>query len=371
MINAKDFLQKLKEMNINYFSGVPDSTFKELTSEICEDSEVSHRVAANECEAISLSSGYHLATGKVGISYMQNSGLGKTINPLTSLLSREVYSIPSILFIGHRGKPGEKDEPQHKMMGRVTIPLLEILEIPYKILPKEINDATKLIEDMKKLAKKTNYATAIIIEKGTFEKREKREIKQNLELSREESIKEIVDKLSENSVIISTTGRTSRELFEYRISKNQTPSDFLTVGSMGCSSAIATEIAMQKPDKDIYCFDGDGAAIMQMGAFATIGNMSPKNFRHILFDNNSYDSTGGQKTISNSLNFEKIASACGYNYTNTVLNKTELNEELDKIKTISGPTLTVIKIKKGARKDLGRPTTTPLQNKEVFMSNLK
>lgn len=180
MINAKEFLQKLKEINLNYFSGVPDSTFKELISEIHEDKEVTNRIAANECEAISLSSGYHLATGNIGVTYMQNSGLGKITNPLTSLLSKEVYSIPSILFIGYRGKPGEKDEPQHKMMGRLMIPLLNTLEIPYKILPKNPDDAEKLINDMKKLAKETNYAVAIIIEKGTFEKKEKEKIKEDL-----------------------------------------------------------------------------------------------------------------------------------------------------------------------------------------------
>lgn len=370
MINAKDFLQRLKNNNLNYFSGVPDSTFKEFISEIALDSEVQHRIASNECEAISLSSGYHLATGEIGVTYMQNSGFGKIINPLTSLLSKEVYSIPTLLFIGYRGKPGKKDEPQHKMMGRLTVPLLEVLEIPYKIMPKDIEKADKLIFNMKKLAEKTKYTVAIIIEKGTFEGGEIGGIEQGLKLTREEAIKEIVKSLPKNSTIISTTGKTSRELFECRMSNNQNATDFLMVGSMGCASAIAAEIAIQKSDKNIYCFDGDGAAIMQMGTFLTIGTIFPKNFRHILFDNNSYDSTGGQRTVSSHVNFEKIASACGYSHTNTISNRKELNKELNKIRNVNGPTLTIIKIKRGARKNLGRPTITPIQNKETFVSNL-
>jgi len=371
MINAKEFLSKLKEEGLNYFSGVPDSTFKELISEICEDASVQHRIACNECEAISLSSGYHLATGKVGVTYMQNSGFGKTINPLTSLLSKEVYSIPTVLLIGHRGKPNEKDEPQHKMMGKIMIKLLNDLEINYKVLPKDINLAIETVREMKELAEKEKYATALIIEKGTFEPRNNIKKIEDLELTRELAIKIIVDNLDKNSSIVSTTGKTSRELFETRISRGEFPTDFLTVGSMGCSSAIAVEISIQKPEKEIYCFDGDGAVIMQMGTLATIGNLKPKNFRHIIFNNNSYDSTGGQKTNSDSVDFGKVALASGYKAAKNVSSKEELIKEIIQLKNINGPSLTIINVKKGARKDLGRPTSTPIQNKEAFMNNLK
>jgi len=371
MINSKDFLKKLKENDLEYFVGIPDSTFKELIDEISKNDRIQHRIASNECEAISLSSGYNLATGKIGITYMQNSGLGKIVNPLTSLLSKEVYSIPTILFIGYRGKPGEKDEPQHKMMGRIMKKLLDDLEVPYKILPKEINEAIEVVKEMKQVAKDTGYATALIVEKETFEKYKKNELSETSKLNREKVIQTIITKTNTDSIVVSTTGKTSRELFECRISRNELPTDFLTVGSMGCSSAIALEIAMQKPNKEIYCFDGDGAAIMQMGTFTTIGHLKPKNFRHILFDNNSYDSTGGQKSNSDSVCFEKISLASGYTHAKNILDEDDLNSELNNIKTIDGPTLTIIKIKKGARTDLGRPTNTPIQNKEAFINNLQ
>jgi len=370
MINTKNFLKILKENDLAYFSGVPDSTFKELISEICEDKEVENRISANECEAIATATGYHLSTKKIGVVYMQNSGFGKTINPITSLISKEVYSIPIILFIGYRGEPGEKDEPQHKTMGKLTLPFLKMLEIPYEILFPDYDQAGELIRRMKELAEKTNYAVAIVIKKGVFEGDVKKE-ENKYELLREEAINLIINEIKKESIIISTTGKTSRELFEQRKIHNQENNDFLTVGSMGCSSAIALEIAMQKPSKEIYCFDGDGAMIMQMGTFATIGKNSPKNFKHFLFDNNSYDSTGGQKTNSDSLDFEKIALACGYKYAKTIFNKKELVNELKKIENVQGPVLMVIKIKKGSRKDLGRPTNSPLQNKTLFMEKFE
>lgn len=371
MINSKKFLDRLKENEFDYFSGVPDSTFKELITEITLDSEVSHRIAANECEAISLASGYHLATEKIGITYMQNSGFGKIVNPLTSLLSKDVYSIPTVLFIGYRGEPGKKDEPQHKMMGKKNLKLLEILEIKYEFLPDNLKDAIECVKKMRDMAVENKYATAIIIKKGLFKRLEKNTLGDDSKLGREESIKIILENITEEYKIISTTGKTSRELFEQRIAKSKIPNDFLTVGSMGCSSSIACEIAMQKNKKKIICLDGDGAAIMQMGSFATIGSLAPKNFIQILFDNNSYDSTGGQKTNSDVVDFEGIAKACNYKYFKTISNKNSLITELKNIDNIVGPILLVIEVKKGARSNLGRPTKTPIENKTEFMNSLK
>lgn len=372
MINCYDLSRIFKKNDLTFFTGVPDSTFKDWMKFLADKNGLTNIIASNECEAIAIASGYNLATNKVGVVYMQNSGEGKAVNPLTSLCDKEVYSIPLIMMIGWRGEPDKPDEPQHKKMGRVMLPLLNVLEIPYKILSENVEEADKTITEMKNLAIENSAPVALIIKKETLEKYETKNIVQsNYEMNREEAIKEIVNSFDGSEIVVSTTGKCSRELFEIRITREEIPRDFYTVGSMGCSAAIAFGVALSKPKKEIYCFDGDGAAIMQMGTFATIGSNSPKNFRHILFDNNSYDSTGGQNTVSNYLNFEKIALACGYNYANTASNIVELNNELDKIKKIPGPTLTVIKVKKEARNDLGRPTTTPIQNKKAFMINLK
>jgi len=275
-------------------------------------------------------------------------------------------------MIGWRGEPGKKDEPQHKKMGRIMLPLLDVLEIPYEIIPNDIEKSkeiiAKAINHMK--SKKTPYA--LIIPKNIFEPYEpKGEMKQDYEMSRESAIKAIVNSISQNDIIVSTTGKTSRELFEYREAKGQGhQNDFLTVGSMGCSASIAHGIALEKQNKKVFIFDGDGAVLMQMGALATIGHYKPKNLCHIIFDNCSHESTGGQPTVSDTINFEKIALACGYKKAETVATKEDLNESLGEIKSFDGPRMLIIKVKKGARGDLGRPTTSPIENKENFMNFL-
>lgn len=372
MIKCQELAEVFKKNDLTFFTGVPDSTFKDWMKFLSDGNGLQNIIACNECEAAAIVSGYHLATGKIGVVYMQNAGLGKVVNPHTSLLSKDVYSIPAIYMIGWRGEPGEKDEPQHKMMGRITLPLLGVLEIPYKILPDDILEAEKIITEIKQKSEQIQAPVALIIKKGIFEEyfSQKTSI-QNYEMTRENAIKEILNNLDGPEIIVSTTGKTSRELFEYRTKLNQNhDKDFLTVGSMGCSSAIALGIAIEKPDKQIYVFDGDGAALMQMGTFATIGNYKPKNLQHIIFDNSSYDSTGGQPTVSPNLDFAKIALACGYISAQTVQTKESLNESMVKIKKELGPNLIVVKINKGARKDLGRPTTTPIENKKDFMNFL-
>tara|TARA_Y100000034_G_scaffold83246_1_gene99673 strand:+ start:1101 stop:2222 length:1122 start_codon:yes stop_codon:yes gene_type:complete len=372
MINCEDLGRVFRENNLTYFSGVPDSTFKDWMKFLSDGNGFENRIAVNECEAVANCAGYHLATGKTGVVYMQNSGLGKTVNPLTSLISNEVYAIPSVLMIGWRGEPGKKDEPQHKMMGRVMFSLLDSLEIPYEILPDNFEQAQEVIKRAKQQAIQNQYASAIIIKKGTLEEYiSKTKIKTNYEMSREDAIKTIVNNLNESDAIISTTGKTSRELFEYRVMKNEQPRDFLTVGSMGCSASMAAEVALQTPNKQIYCFDGDGAVLMQLGALATIGKYCPRNFYHIIFDNGAYDSTGGQPTVSSTVNFDKIALSVGYSSAKTVETKENLIEEIEGTKQIAGPNMIIVKVNKGARKDLGRPTTTPKENKEAFMAFLK
>ena len=375
MLSCENLFGIFKNNDINFFTGVPDSTFKDWMKFLVDehDGRLTNIIACNECEAIAVAAGYNLATGKIGVAYMQNAGEGKTVNPLTSLCDKEVYSIPMLLMIGWRGEPGIVDEPQHVKMGRITIPLLETLEVPYQILPDTAEETEKVIVKMKEKAEKIQGPVAIIMKKGLLEKYEaKTQIKTDHEMKREDAVKVIVDNLEGSEVVVSTTGKTSRELFEYREELGQDHSkDFLTVGSMGCCGSIGNSIALQKPYKKVFVFDGDGAVLMQMGALSTIGYYRAKNLYHIVFDNEAHDSTGGQPTVSSSVEFDKVALACGYKAAKTIETKADLEEEIKKMKSSEGPRMLVVKVNKGSRKDLGRPTTTPIQNKEAFMRFLQ
>jgi len=373
MVTCEQLFGIFKKNGFTFFSGVPDSTFKDWMKFLQDEESLTNIIAVNECEATAICAGYHLATGKTGVVYMQNSGEGKTINPLTSLCDPEVYSIPVLLMIGWRGEPKKKDEPQHKKMGRVMIPLLKTLEINHIVLEDDVEKIERDIRKAKEELSKNNAPFAIIIRKGLIEKYEqKKERMQDLELTREDALKEIVDKLNKNDIVVSTTGKTSRELFEYREEKTQGHgNDFYTVGSMGCASSIALGVALEKKDRNVFVFDGDGAFLMQMGTAATIGKYAPENLFHVVFDNESHDSTGGQPTVSGNTDFQKIASACGYNNTEEVSQKKDLVEKFEKLKMQRGPSLLLVRVKRGARKDLGRPTTTPKENKQSFMKSLK
>ncbi len=373
MISCEKLFEIFKKNNLLFFTGVPDSTFKEWMKFLADEhgGRLTNIIACNECEAVATAAGYYLATDKVGVVYMQNAGEGKTVNPITSLCDPEVYSIPVLLMIGWRGEPGKKDEPQHKKMGRVMIPLLEALEIPYKILPDNVEGAEKVIEEMKKIAENNKTPVVIIIKKKTFEGYEaKKKIKTDYEMTREDAIKVIVDNLDGSEAIVSTTGKTSRELFEYRVARGEKPRDFYTVGSMGCCISIANGITLQKPDIRVFVFDGDGAVLMQMGSLATVGHYKPKNLYHIVFDNASYDSTGGQPTVSPTVNIKEVALACGYKSAKTIETKADLEKAIKETNSSEGPKMLIVKVNKGARKDLGRPTTTPIENKGAFMKNL-
>ncbi len=371
-MKCEELSEIFKKNDLTFFTGVPDSIFKDWMKFLADGNGLTNIIACNECEATAIASGYHLATNKVGIVYMQNSGLGKCVNPLTSLISKEAYAIPTLLMIGWRGEPEKKDEPQHKMMGRIMLPLLDTLEIPYQILPNDIKQAEQVIKEMKELAEQKNYASAIIIKKDTLEEYVAQTfVKTNYEMSREDAIKLIVDNMDGEEVIVSTTGKTSRELFEYRVARQEIPRDFYTVGSMGCSASIANSIALQKPEKKIFIFDGDGAVLMQMGALSTIGHYKAKNLYHVIFDNTCHDSTGGQPTVSSTVDFKQIALSCGYRNAIKIETKDALIKTVKETKEKQGPNLFIVKVNKGARQDLGRPTTTPIENKEAFMQFLQ
>ena len=373
MLNCKEFFDLLHENKIDFFSGVPDSLLKFFNSYILDNVDQNqHIITANEGNAIALASGYYLATTKIGLVYMQNSGLGNAINPLVSLTDKEVYGIPVLLLIGWRGEPNEKDEPQHQKQGKITLELLETLDIPYEILTKDIEDTKIKLSSAIKYMNKFNAPFALVVKKGTFEKYEQiNESKQNYELSREKAINLIIDNLDEQDVVVSTTGMISRELFESRTQKNQKhETDFLTVGSMGHASQIALGIAISNPKKQVFCLDGDGSVIMHMGSLGIIGSKQLKNFKHIILNNESHDSVGGQPTVGNIINFVSLAKSCKYKNSFKVLTEIELNKKMLKLKSDDGPILLEIMVNRGNRKDLGRPTKTPKENMDLFMNFL-
>jgi len=372
MLKGSQLIKLLVKEDLNFITGIPCSILKSFLTHLNKVKKIKHILATNEGEASALAVGYYLATKKIPIIYMQNSGLANSVNPLISLLDKEVYSIPALLLISWRGQPNRKDEPEHIKMGRITLELLKLLGIPYLLLSSDETKAAQEIKRAKQYLKKNNSPTAIIIRKGILAYSQSKKEKNIYSLTREGAIKIIVDNLKDNRLIISTTGKTSRELFEYRENKNQNhQTDFYMVGSMGCVAAIALGIALEKPKKRIFVFDGDGAVLMKMGTLATVGYHLPKNFYHIIFDNRAYDSTGGQSTISNSVSFDKVASACGYKSVKTVSTKKELINSIRKIELQKSPHLFVIKVKKGSRDDLTRPTEMPWQNKVAFMKFLQ
>lgn len=370
MINPQDFTKLLLASGFDFFTGVPDSTMKEWLA-VLEGKE-NHIVATSEGEALAIASGYYLASGKPGCVYMQNAGLGNAVNPLTSLCDKEVYGIPALLIIGWRGEPGAPDEPQHIKMGKIMLPLLDTLGVPYGFLPDNLEDAEKVILQAKNIMEKEGTPYALVVKKNIFEKNKNEKNRDSeSEMTREEAIKIIVDALPQDAVVVSTTGKTSRELFEYREAKGEGHAkDFLTVGSMGFAGSIAFGITQAKKNKKIVVFDGDGAALMHLGNMATIGHYAPANFLHIVFDNGSYESTGGQKTISESIDFGGIAKSCGYKNILRASDAGELVNSLKELREKDGPNFLIIKVKSWSRPDLGRPTRSPTENKKDFMDNL-
>ncbi len=372
MIQPKDFIEKLRAGGVEFFAGVPDSLLKNLCAYITDNmAREKNIIAANEGGAVGLAAGYHLATGKTGCVYMQNSGEGNAVNPLLSLMDADVYKMPLLLIIGWRGEPGAHDEPQHVKQGKVTLSLLETMGIPYSVLDEnweqQVDEALLAIQE-------TKGVYALIVRKGTFEDYKlQNQINQDWSLAREEAIKIVVDKLREDDIIVSTTGMISRELFEYREAKGQGHAhDFLTVGSMGHASQIALGIALQKPNRRVIVFDGDGALLMHMGGLAIIGDYNPKNLVHIVLNNGAHDSVGGQPTVGQKIDVEAVAKAVGYTDVISVDNQMSLMAAMNHVNNaeIDGVSLINVNVRKGNRKDLGRPTTTPQQNKEALMKEL-
>ncbi len=361
--------------SFDFFAGVPDSLLAPVCSYLMDKYGVDgkhHIIAANEGNCVALAAGYHMATGKTPVVYLQNSGLGNIINPVASLLNEKVYGIPCVFLVGWRGEPGVHDEPQHVFQGEITLDLLHDLGIGTYVI-----DTDTSSEEVKEVLKewepalRRNKQVAFVVKKGALEYGKKTEYKNRYTLTREQAIKYIVNE-TEDDIIVSTTGKASRELFELRESLGeQHERDFLTVGSMGHSSSIALGIALQKPDRRVWVIDGDGAALMHMGAMAVIGASSPENLIHIVINNCAHESVGGMPTVAGKIDLPKIAEACGYSHCVSVDNAESLTEALKKCRQFGKLCFLEIKCAIGARPDLGRPTTTAKDNKEKFMKYLK
>lgn len=368
MIRPQFFYDTLASYGLDFYAGVPDSLLKNLCAYITDHADASHNIiAANEGGAIGLAAGHYLATSQIPVVYMQNSGEGNIINPLASLTDPDVYNIPVLLVIGWRGKPGVHDEPQHVKQGKVTTGLLNVMGIDYTVLSKDEDKAAAQIQKAINYMQATKQCYALVIEKDTFDAYTLQMVEKNdLTLSREDAIQIVASALGKKDVIVSTTGMISRELFEYRTAKNEGHErDFLTVGSMGHASQIALGIALEKQDRRVWCFDGDGATIMHMGSMAIVAQKAPRNYIHVVFNNGAHDSVGGQPTVGLNIDLPAIAKAVGYKSVFSVSTKEELEKSLSHLG--EAPVFLEIKVKKGNRKDLGRPTTTPIQNKEALM----
>ena len=369
MIDVKDIISYFESKNVNFFTGVPDSqlsSFCDYVEENCENI-----IAANEGNALAIATGYNLATDKYPVVYLQNSGLGNIVNPVTSLTHKKVYSIPVIYVIGWRGEPGVHDEPQHIKQGAITPDLLDLLDISHINITKdsEFNELVDAFENdfLEKL--NNGESVAIVVSKKAFKDYKIKKENDNI-LTREQAIQTIVDHLTEEDIVVSTTGKSSRELFEYREALNQGHgNDFLTVGSMGHSSSIALGVALNT-EKKVFCFDGDGALLMHMGSIALIGSKKPENFYHVMFNNSAHESVGGLPTIMNQIEIEDLVLSCGYYKVYNARNLDELKEVLPLFIKDQGPVFLNIDVDISSRKDLGRPTTTPNENKNEFKKRL-
>lgn len=370
-MKADFFLHEINKAGIKTIVGVPDSTLKQLCDEIqLDDGKLFHHyVTANEGAAVALASGEYLATGRPCCVYMQNSGIGNMINPTASIANKEVYGIPMLFVIGWRGEPGKKDEPQHAYQGKITCELLEIMNIPYSVIDSgTTNDELCSILSNAQSCMSKDKQYAIVVKKDTFEKGSSYIWNNGYSLLREQALKIILQEIYEDSYIISTTGKISRELYEQsnHLFGNHDRL-FMSVGGMGHASMIAFGMAQADKNKKIVCIDGDGALMMHMGSLAFIAKQSPENYLHIVINNASHESVGAMPTGFSGKTYAQIAKACGYQHAFTISTEEELKEILHKVRNLQALSLIEIMVSLDSRKDLGRPLESARENKIQFM----
>lgn len=373
-MQAAYLLKKLKEMGVTLFTGVPDSQLKALCDTLYMEETMGkgHIVAANEGAAVGLAAGHYLATGRPAVVYMQNSGIGNAVNPVASLLDKRVYGIPAIFIVGWRGEPGVHDEPQHVFQGEITVPLLELLGITCFILEKE--STQEQLDAWLQEGKRLNAAGksfAIVVKKGALSAEVKADYPNSFSLAREEAIGILAGAAGQDDIFVSTTGKASRELFEIREAMGQGhEKDFLTVGSMGHASMIAMGIALEKPERTVWCIDGDGASIMHLGSMAVAAATGCGNLIHVVLNNQAHETVGGMPVDYQKADFTEIGKSLGFETCMRADGEAGLREAIEVLKEKPGTRLLEIMVALGAREDLGRPTTTPEQNKRAFMKFL-
>jgi len=373
MLSPAAIHELIRGQGIRYFAGVPDSLLADFCAYVTDnEDEHAHVITANEGNAVALASGHYLGTGEPALVYMQNSGLGNAVNPLLSLSDEEVYSIPMLLMIGWRGEPGVKDEPQHVKQGRVMVPMLDAMEIPSFELHADMDDVGEVVARACTLMRERSAPVALLVRKGAFEKYKlQKTVRTDFPMNREGAVKCVVDLLGEDDVVVSTTGKTSRELYEYRAARGDGHgNDFLTVGAMGHTASIAMGVAHGQSGRRVVCIDGDGSALMHLGALAIIGQSGLGNLVHVVVNNGAHDSVGGQPTTGFAIDLVAIAKACGYRHASSVTTAEEVKAAFAGFGANDGPVMLEVRVNKGARDDLGRPKSTPVENRDAFMKRL-
>lgn len=382
-LDPAEFYQQVKAVcGIDFYCGVPDSLLKDFCAYVTQNVPSTHHIiTANEGSAVGLACGSYMATGRPSLVYLQNSGLGNIVNPIMSLAVPGVYSLPMLLLIGWRGEPGKRDEPQHRIQGPATPGILAALGIPFQTLPDYLEGATQALETAKRYMETARGPYALLVKRQTFLPyslpKKNDGVEGNPTLTRENALDMVLKHFHNRDVVVGTTGMLSRELFELRAKRGDGHErDFLTVGGMGHASSIALGIALQQTNRTTFCLDGDGAVLMHMGFLANIAACRPSNFKHIIFNNGTHDSVGGQPTVAGDnkqFSFSKIAQGCGYKHVMIASNENEIDEAMKKLRQIQndGPVLLEIRVKTGHRKNLGRPTRSTNENRKDFMHFLQ
>ncbi len=372
-MKAQELLRQIEDLGIKTITGVPDSTLKQFCDSIqMYQGDLKHYVPANEGAAVGIAVGTYLATGHPACVYLQNSGIGNTVNPLVSLANEDVYGVPMLFIVGWRGEPGVKDEPQHVFQGKITCKLYDTLDVPYSVIDADTTseDAKTILAEADKVLKEGRQY-AIIVKKGTFEADAKFVWKSENSMNREWVLGELLKMLPEKSLIVSTTGKISRELYEQSNTLfGKHDSIFMTVGGMGHASMIAFGIAEEKKDRPVICVDGDGAALMHMGAFPFIAENAPDNYIHVVINNQAHESVGAMPTGAQGAKLAEIAKAAGYKKAVRIADEAGLFKMAEELKTVKGPVLYEIMVNLESRADLCRPAETARENRVGFMKHI-
>jgi phosphonopyruvate decarboxylase len=356
MLDQKKVFGELEKNGVTFFTGVPDSYLNGFCNYALAHCGNRNIIAANEGNAIGIAAGHYFATKEIPLVYMQNSGEGNAVNPLVSLVDRNVYAVPMILLIGWRGQgDSEPNHPQHKRQGEITTSLLDILHIPFTVLTDDNDEFVKTVEKAVRYCIETRGVYAFVAPKGVMADPDKPNNKDAVyPMSREEVIEVILNLMPEDTLYSATTGRATRELFFLREKRGESRvHDFLNVGSMGHASSVALGMALEKPDRKVVVLDGDSACMMHMGAMTMVAKLNVPNFMHVVLNNGAHESVGGQPSAGYEIDFTKIAEACGYaTVGHSVTTEDELKEAVHALRDCGRAAFIDCRIHKGLSRKL-------------------